>query len=337
MPDDNQSPITAARPPVVNPIATATSLHASTLKLKPIIRKSPGEAAKAASENPLSSTSSIEHLKTVTQKLKASTQEVPAQAILRKTGIVSDIAPEARGMTEAQRLAAMNRTTRIRFEAKSPAAADPSKTGRVEGAAATGAGITEAQRMASLNRTSRIELSSAIGAAPAATTAPIKTIRIKRPENLPSSASRPAAAVLEPVAGSVPDVPELPPDMPPPASPAGASPRKTLKISKPQPGGIRPTGKFALKKRPVTPPQASAPAANETQAEGETTLTEVAELPAVETQAAPAVPPNRIVEVSKGLQGWSMTLQFAASVAMGVLVYFLYLKTQLPLYLGGLL
>ena len=337
MPDDNQSPITAAKPPVVNPIATATSLHASTLKLKPIIRKSPGEAAKAASENPLASTSSIEHLKTVTQKLKASTQEVPAQAILRKTGIVSDIAPEARGMTEAQRLAAMNRTTRIRFEAKSPAAADPSKTGRVEGAAANGAGITEAQRMASLNRTSRIELSSAIGAAPAATTAPIKTIRIKRPENLPSSASRPAAAVLEPVAGSVPDVPELPPDMPPPASPAGASPRKTLKISKPQPGGIRPTGKFALKKRPVAPPQASATAAKETQAEGETTLTEVAELPTVETVAAPAVPPNRIVEVPKGLQGWSMTLQFAASVAMGVLVYFLYLTTQLPLYLGGLL
>ena len=337
MPDDNQSPITAAKPPVVNPIATATSLHASTLKLKPIIRKSPGEAAKAASENPLSSTSSIEHLKTVTQKLKASTQEVPAQAILRKTGIVSDIAPEARGMTEAQRLAAMNRTTRIRFEAKSPATADPSKTGRVEGAAASGAGITEAQRMASLNRTSRIELSSAIGAAPAATTAPIKTIRIKRPENLPSSASRPAAAALEPVAGSVPDVPELPPDMPPLASPAGASPRKTLKISKPQPGGIRPTGKFALKKRPVAPPQASAPAAKETQGEGETALAEVPELPAVETPAAPAVPPNRIVEVPKGLQGWSMTLQFAASVAMGVLVYFLYLKTQLPLYLGGLL
>ena len=331
MPDDNQSPITAAKPPVVNPIATATSLHASTLKLKPIIRKSPGEAAKAASENPLSSTSSIEHLKTVTQKLKSSTQEVPAQAILRKTGIVSDIAPEARGMTEAQRLAAMNRTTRIRFEAKSPAAADPSKTGRVEGAAASGAGITEAQRMASLNRTSRIELSSAIGAAPAATTAPIKTIRIKRPENLPSSTSRPAAAP-EPV----PDIPELPQD-PPPASPAGASPRKTLKISKPQPGGIRPTGKFALKKRPVTPPQASAPAANETQGDAETTLTEVPELPTVETAAAPAVPPNRIVEVPKGLQGWSMTLQFAASVAMGVLVYFLYLKTQLPLYLGGLL
>jgi len=334
MPDENQSPITAAKPPVVNPIATATSLHASTLKLKPIIRKNPAEAATAAPENSLASTSSIEQLKSVTQKLKASTQEVPAQAILRKTGIVSDIASQNHGMTDAQRLAAMNRTTRIKFEPQGPVVSDPGKTGRVEGAAAAGGGITEAQRMASLNRTSRIELSSAIGAAPATTATPIKTIRIKRPENLPQAASR-AAGAPPPNADAVADIPDLPEDIPTDPT-AVSSPRKTLKISKPQPGGIRPTGKFALKKRPATPP-AAAHAATDAQGDGQTPPAEVAELPTSETVAAPAVPPNRIVEVPKGLQGWSMTLQFAASVAMGVLVYFLYLKTQLPLYLGGLL
>jgi hypothetical protein len=58
----------------------------------------------------------------------------------------------------------------------------------------------------------------------------------------------------------------------------------------------------------------------------------IPELPAV-----PTLPPDRIVDVPKGLQAWSLLLQIAACAAMGFLGYCLYEMTQLPRYLGGLL
>ena len=50
----------------------------------------------------------LEALKSVTQKLKGITQEIPQQAILRKTGIIADGA-----MSEAQKEAAKHKTARI--------------------------------------------------------------------------------------------------------------------------------------------------------------------------------------------------------------------------------
>ena len=50
----------------------------------------------------------MEALKTVTQKLKGITQQIPQQAILRKTGIIADTA-----MTDAQKQAAKSKTARI--------------------------------------------------------------------------------------------------------------------------------------------------------------------------------------------------------------------------------
>ena len=39
MAEENLSPISAPQPPAVNPLGAATAAHASTLKLKPVIRK----------------------------------------------------------------------------------------------------------------------------------------------------------------------------------------------------------------------------------------------------------------------------------------------------------
>ena len=332
MPEDDQSPIVAAKPPVVNPIAAATSQHASTLKLKPVIRKTSSASQNATavpktgsaplqekSQSP-SSTSSIEQLKSVTQKLKAATQHLPAQAILHKTGIVSESSPQIAGMTEAQRLASMNRTARIDLGAHREAS-DPRKTGVVDSSAASGQeGMTEAQRLASMNRTSRIELSSAIGASPSVSAVPVKTIRIKSPQT---------------PAQDVPDIPDIP-DLP--VMPPQSSSKKTLKLTRPQAGFGKTTGKLSIKKLSAARTTViDAPSASETNPSQSDDVPDLAATDAAPTIAMPAVPPGRIVEVSKGLQGWSMTLQLASCVAMGVLVYFLYLKSQLPLYLGGLL
>lgn len=342
MPEDNQSPITAAVPPVVNSISTATALHASTLKLKPIIRQPRDLSPKSALAETakLSQTGSLEHLKTMTQKLKTISQELPAQAILRKTGVLGDVSVSNVGLTEAQRLAAKNRTSRLDVAASAPRDADFRKTGIVD-APVAGEGLTDAQRLAAKNRTSRISLSEAIGAAPVKENpAPIKTIRIKRPANLPDEpAPLGSPAPLDLPAAVESDAPASAAD-----SSTSVTQRKTLKISRPGAGGVKPAGKFALK-RPspaATPVEngAAAPAGGDAHAVADIpNLPDDGEAAAAMRQAplAPQVPPGRVVEVSKGLQGWSMTLQFAACVTIGVLVYFLYLKTQLPLYLGGLL
>ena len=342
MPDDNQSPITAAVPPVSNSISTATSLHAATLKLKPIIRQPKDVAPKTplAQTAKLSQTGSLEHLKTMTQKLKTISQELPAQAILRKPGILGDSAVANVGLTEAQRLAAKNRTARIDVAAGAKRNASLSTTGIVDVPVA-GEGLTDAQKLAAKNRTSRIALSDAIGAAPAKENAvPIKTIRIKRPANLPTGDEGRATQPTEPAPLNLPPVEDSETAATVADTAISASQRKTLKISRPGAEGVRPAGKFALKRsaslaKTVEVKNVSVP-------HDAAQVADIPELPQdggslPQAPLAPQVPPGRIVEVPKGLQGWSMTLQFAACVTMGILVYFLYLKTQLPLYLGGLL
>lgn len=163
MAEENASPISAAKPPAVNPLGSSTAAHASTLKLKPVIRKpvigggakkptlpaaAPRPAAPAASEAKAAGAApeggAMEKLKGVTQKLKGVTQQIPQQAILRKTGIIADQS------------------------------------------------LTDAQKQASKSRTARISLSDAIGVAPVKEeAAPMKTIRIKRPVDLAPPAAAP--------------------------------------------------------------------------------------------------------------------------------------------------
>ena len=301
------SPISAAKPPVSNPV--------STLKLKPVIRKplaaaadaktvirpslrssaapglKPAAPAAAAPTPAAPAAPAVDHLKNVTQKLKGITQEIPAQAILHKTGIIADQA------------------------------------------------LTEAQKQASKSRTARISLSDALGVAPVAEQKPIKTIRIKRPVDLqnPSpSAAAPVAPLAEPAPAPVEAQP-APVEPAPAEAPATAtSPitqRKTLKISRPG-SGAKPLG---LKKPGLTPAK---PAEGAKPADGEAVadIPEIADIPEMPTVVAPvASTDGNPADVPAAVAMLGLAVQIAACAAIGFLGWLLYQDTQLPMFCGGLM
>lgn len=351
MADENASPISAAKPPVANPMASATSVHASTLKLKPVIRKpgaptstglkpgiklptqtalkpgvrlptkpairKPGEATAAApvapaapaapaAEPPPVVPSAMEALKGATQKLKGITQQIPAQAILHKTGIIADQE------------------------------------------------LTEAQKQASKSRTARISLSDAIGVAPVKSeAAPMKTIRIKRPVDLQSPTATATAKPVMPTSAPAP-VAEAPKAEEPVAEEeakttdaATITQRKTLKIARPGAAGARPTSKFGIKKpgsaTVAKPADAAAPAEG-----GEVSdlppVGDIPDIPDAQANAkamytnvpAPAIPPDRIPDVGKVCNVFSLLFQLAACGLVAFLGYYLFLETQRPLRCGGI-
>ena len=299
MAEENVTPVAGKEPPPASPIAQP---RASTLKLKPVIRKptlggatglaKPGvrpgmklptqpPAAPAAAPAEQPQAGAMEQLKTVTQKLKGVTQEIPQQAILRKTGIIAD------------------------------------------------QDLTEAQKQASKSRTARISLSDALGVAPVQNeAAPIKTIRIKRPDAIAKPAS-PAPTATAPAATAAPAEEK-------PAEPAQAAPtitqRKTLKIARP--GAVRPSGKFGIKK-----PSAAAPAAAPAGEGGDVAdIPDIPDMPATGAPAVPAaapMPANAVPSLSKGVTITGIVFQLAACVVVGALAYYLYLDAQLPLFCGG--
>ena len=304
MAEENVTPVAGKEPPPANPLAKP---RASTLKLKPVIRKptigatalgkpgirpgmklptQPPAATSAPAAAPASEQQgggAMEQLKSVTQKLKGVTQEIPQQAILRKTGIIAD------------------------------------------------QDLTEAQKQASKSRTARISLSDALGVAPVQNeAAPIKTIRIKRPDSIAKPApSAPAAA----------PAPAAEPAAEQPSQPAAAAPsptltqRKTLKIARP--GAVRPSGKFGIKK----PGAAAAPAAPAAEGGDVADIPDIPDIPAAApAAAAPAaapVPANAVPSLSTGATITGIVFQLAACVVIGALGYFLFLDAQLPLFCGG--
>ena len=230
----------------------------------------------------------MEALKSVTQKLKGITQEIPQQAILHKTGIIA------------------------------------------EGV------MSDAQKEAAKHKTARISLADAMGVAPVKDeAAPMKTIRIKRPINIPSAtASSPAQPAAE-VAPAAAPAAAVPAAAAPAAAPAVTmTQRKTLKIARPGSTGVRPAGKFGVK-RPATQATTvakSAPAVDAKPADGE-----VADIPDI-----PAMPTAPVPMAAKADEGasWVWTLsaivQLAACAVLGALVWFLYENTQLETFCGGL-
>ena len=230
----------------------------------------------------------MEALKSVTQKLKGVTQEIPQQAILHKTGIIA------------------------------------------EGV------MSDAQKEAAKHKTARISLADAMGVAPVKDeAAPMKTIRIKRPINIPSAtAASPAQPAAEAAPAAAPAA-AVPAAAVPAAAPAVTmTQRKTLKIARPGSTGVRPAGKFGVK-RPATQATTvvkSAPAVDAKPADGE-----VADIPDI-----PAMPTAPVPMAAKADEGasWVWTLsaivQLAACAVLGALVWFLYENTQLETFCGGL-
>ena len=281
----------AAAPVAPAPVAKPVAVDAQG------IGKLPTVAAQAISRDdktPVELPKPMETLKSVTQKLKGITQEIPQQAILHKTGIISDGA------------------------------------------------MSEGQKEAAKHKTARISRSDAMGVAPVKNdAAPMKTIRIKRPIDIPSPTAsltpppRPQGETAAPAASAPAAAAEAPAAEPAPS----VTQRKTLKISRPA-GGVRPGGKFALK-RPASqattvakPAPAAAGDAAPAAAAGDDAVADIPDIPTL-----PTVPVPVAARQEEG-PTWPWTLsalvQAAACIAMGVLLWFFYENSQLPTFCGGL-
>ena len=242
----------------------------------------------------------MEVLKTVTQKLKGITQEIPQQAILHKTGIIAEN------------------------------------------------GASVAQKEAAKHKTARISLSDAMGVAPVKNeAAPLKTIRIKRPIDIPGATTSltPPAAASAPVApvAAAPTAPAAAPTAPataekPASSAATVTQRKTLKIARPGGVAVRPGGRFGVK-RPsqATTIAKSASAAVPAKAapSNDAAVADIPDIPS-NVPAIPAATAPAVVEGPSWLWTLSTIVQFAACVAIGALAWYLWENTQLPTYCGGL-
>jgi len=184
---------------------------------------------------------------------------------------------------------------------------------------------SDVQKQAAKSKTSRISLSEAMGAAPVQNeNAPMKTIRIKRPIDIPGAMkteSKPAEAA---------EVAETPTEAAPEAS-VTMTQRKTLKISRPSAGVVRPSGKFGIK-RPGTMMTtkatvvAPAPKAETAKPEG-SDVAEVADIPSLPTAPVPVVAQEK--ELPKGVSILGLVIQAAACVTMGALAWWLYTDTQI--------
>ena len=259
---------------------------------KPVIHK-PGEAVAAAPlPKPVEMPKPMEALKSVTQKLKGITQEIPQQAVLHKTGIIAE------------------------------------------------SGLSDAQKEAAKHKTARISLSDAMGVAPVKDeAAPMKTIRIKRPIDIPTSTPAAAPAAAAPAAAPAAPAPAAPAAAAPAAAPAPTvTQRKTLKVARPSGVAVRPGGKFSIK-RPsqattvakTAPAAAAAPAAPA--ADGA-----VADIPDLPATAAAPVPHAAPAEAESPSWVWTLSaiVQLAACAVIGALAWFLYQNTQLATFCGGL-
>lgn len=227
----------------------------------------------------------MEALKSVTQKLKGITQQIPAQAILHKTGIIADGA------------------------------------------------VSDAQKQAAKSKTARISLSDAMGVAPVKNeAAPMKTIRIKRPVDIPGAAKspEPATAVGPAAEKSAEAAAEVKSETAEEA-PSTVTQRKTLKISRPTGGAVRPGGKFGIKRAgAATPAPAAAKISGSETSAADTgdAVADIADIPPL-----PMPPPPVAAEPVSDVPAWvtslSAVVQIAACIVIGALAWLLYSDSQI--------
>lgn len=304
-------------PPKVNPLGA----RPSTLKLKPIIRPTVG-GLKSGIKLPTKPS-----INTTALKLPPKPGAAPAAA---------PAAPAAAPAAEAAKsqTSSLEQLKSVTQNLKSVTAPIPQQAILHKTGIIADPGLTEAQMAAAKARTSRISLSDAMGVAPVKNEpAPMKTIRIKRPVDIPGATESMSAPSPDPVAPT--PVPAAPAADAADASSTTVTQRKTLKISRPG-GAVRPAGKFGIKK-PAT--QATTvvkkPADSSAAALSDDEIADIPDMPADSNfvpangklAAAAGVPQGAGVEkdVPKGVAVMGLIIQFAACLVMGLLVYKFYI------------
>lgn len=196
--------------------------------------------------------------------------------------------------------------------------------------------LTEAQKQAAKSKTSRISLADAVGAAPVKNDgAPMKTIRIKRPVDLPldgpgsASAKKATARIVAP-----PSVASEEPAAPAASAEVSATQRKTLKITRPGGGTVRPAGRFGVKKPGAPAAPAAAPAPAESAAVAD--IPDIPDIPAMPTNvpafAAPSASGDTVPDVPPAVATLGVVAQLAACIVMGALAWFLYQDSTISLF-----
>ena len=320
----------ASAPPKVTPSTMTAAASAPTVKLKPVIRK------------PLIRKPVIGGAKPVTLKPASGTPPPPAAV------------PEAAAETVAAPAVPEAKPAEPQLKSiTSPIAAQAvlRKTGIVaEGI------LTPAQAQAAKTKTSRISLESAIGVAPSVkSSAPMKTIRLRRPTDIPPApnavkpalsplkpaAPEPAPVAAEPVSAPVADAPVAPvADVAPAAAPADSeattvvasetvptepsttvTQKKTLKLRRPNfkrptVGGLRKPG--ATASAPAADPAAAAPVAD---------MDAVADIPVVadipEIKPLPSADMDSVADDSKSVAGapaWLNVMTLVTGIAALVVI-----------------
>ena len=282
MAETMNSPIQEVKKP-----AGVGAAPAPTIRLKPVIRK-PGTGLGAATDGvkpPI--VKPLGPQPTVTKLATSEPAAAPASPLDQLKGMTQKL----KGITQ-----------------EIPSQAILRQTGII-----AGQNLTEAQKTASKSSTMRISLSDAIGVAPVTeSNAPMKTIRIKRPVDLPTSKSTVAPAP-EAAAPEAPAAAEKAPTM---------TQRKTLKIARP--GLKRGPSLSVHKSGTAVPKPAAAPNAE----------AEVADIPDIPDMPAnaPAFQPAQAdgpADPPKGVSILGIIVQIAACGVMGFLAWMLYTDTTL--------
>ena len=315
MSEETMSPVTASEPP--SPLGGAAS-PSSTLKLKPVIRK-PVPGGVSPTRNGLRP-----GLKLPPKPgLKPGGTGAALKPALR-SGTATSVTPgsAAPAVPKPETVDSMEQLKTITQSMKSITAPIPQQAILRRTGIIADQDLTEEQKMAAKARTSRISLSDAIGVAPGGSdAAPMKTIRIKRPTDIPG-ATKSMPAQSRPDASGAADTHA--------AEPAQTiTQRKTLKIARPQ-GGVKPQGRFVAHKSTASAAKPASAAASNAGADEVADIPDLTEVTAAETAAPAGLP-----DVPKGVSVCGVIFQLAACAVMGVLVWWLYNDFNLPHYCGG--
>jgi len=330
------SPISAVEPPKTNPLDKPAT--PATLKLSPVIRK-PGTGATQSALRP---GLKLPPKPGATQSALRPGLKLPTKPVIHKPGEAGAAAPLPKPIVGAPVASSAPVTPAAPAEpvpvapvaaAPSPMAALKSVTQKLKGvtqqipaqAVLKKTGIisdnatSEAQKEAAKHKTARISLSEAMGVAPVKSeNAPMKTIRIKRPTEISGAPSESAPTLIKPAPSPTSTVTAEPLE-----DSASITQRKTLKISRPATGSLRPAGKFGIK-RPGAATPAPAPAAAE---EAETVATiaaipDIADIPDMPAAAPVAVAQDESVPMWLGVL--TTIVQIAACVAIAALAWMLF-------------
>ncbi len=219
-------PVADAVPPKADPLAKPVATKVQTIKAKPLLRpglklppkpviRKPGTGAAVSSilpkpimpPKPAEAPKAVEAvapkpmeaLKSVTQKLKGITQQIPQQAVLHKTGIIADAA-----LTEAQKEAAKHKTARISLS-------DAMGVAPVKNENAPMKTIKIKRPINISGATEKLTPHPVEGAAeePAPSVTQKKTLKIARPTSK-FAVKRPTAPVATAENGEVADIPDIP-------------------------------------------------------------------------------------------------------------------------------